>query len=203
MADILIVDDHPVVVEGLQKLLSHKGICSKCLAAYSVKECLQLIKVFTPDLILLDYNLPDGNGIDLCKTILKMKPFVKILAISSFKERSLVRQMIDNGAMGYVLKNASEEEIIEAVTVVLSGKNYTCEETQNILEGKNDNISILTRREIEVLKHIADGLTNPEIAEKLFISPLTVDSHRKNLILKLNAKNTASLIKIAFQNGYL
>jgi DNA-binding NarL/FixJ family response regulator len=111
--------------------------------------------------------------------------------------------MIDNGAMGYVLKNASEDEIIEAVDTVLSGKSYMCEETQNILDGKNNNTSILTRREIEVLKYISDGYTNPEIAEKLFISPLTVDSHRKNLILKLDAKNTASLIKLAFQNGYL
>jgi len=86
---------------------------------------------------------------------------------------------------------------------VLSGKNYMNEETQNILDGINNNSSVLTRREIEVLKYISEGFTNPEIADKLFISPLTVDSHRKNLILKLNAKNTASLIKIAFQNGYL
>jgi Response regulator containing a CheY-like receiver domain and an HTH DNA-binding domain len=203
MANILIVEDHPVVVEGLQKLLCDKGITPECLIAYTVKECLHILKSYTPDLILLDYNLPDGNGIDLCKTILSKIPSIKILAISSYKEQSLVKRMIDNGAMGYVLKNASEDEIIEAVTIVLSGKKYMCEETQNILDGKNNNSSILTRREIEVLKYISDGFTNPEIAEKLFISPLTVDSHRKNLILKLNAKNTASLITIAFQNGYL
>jgi len=203
MANILIVEDHPVVVEGLQKLLRDKGITSECLVAFTVKECLHILKAFTPDLILLDYKLPDGNGIDLCKTILNMKSSIKILAISSYKEQSLVKRMMDNGAMGYVLKNASEEEIIEAVSTVLSGKNYICEETQNILEGKNINSSILTRREIEVLKYISDGFTNLEIAEKIFISPLTVDSHRKNLIVKLNAKNTASLIKIAFQNGYL
>jgi len=203
MSNILIVEDHPVVVEGLQKLLCGKGITQECLVAYNVKECLHILKSFTPDLILLDYNLPDGNGIDLCKTILSKIPSIKILAISSYKEQSLVKRMIDNGAMGYVLKNASEDEIIEAVDTVLSGKSYMCEETQNILDGKNNNTSILTRREIEVLKYISDGYTNPEIAEKLFISPLTVDSHRKNLILKLDAKNTASLIKLAFQNGYL
>jgi DNA-binding NarL/FixJ family response regulator len=203
LSNILIVEDHPVVVEGLQKLLRDKDITTHCLAANTVKECLLTLKAYTPDLILLDYNLPDGNGLDLCKTIIDTKPLMKILAISSYKEQSLVKQMMENGAMGYVLKNASEDEIIEAVTTVLSGKRYLCEETQNILDGKNDNHSILTRRELEVLKYISDGFTNPEIAEKLYISHLTVDSHRKNLILKLDAKNTASLIKIAFQSGYL
>ena len=203
MAEILIVEDHPVVVEGLQKLLSNKGISSKCLVAYSVKECLSILKAYTPDLILLDYNLPDGNGVDLCKTILSKKSSIKVLAISSYKEQSLVKRMIDNGAMGFFIINASEDEIIEAVLLVLSGKKYLSDETQNILEGKSYNTLMLTRREIEVLKYISDGFTNPEIAEKLFISPLTVDSHRKNLILKLNARNTASLIKTAFQLGYL
>ena len=203
MANILIVEDHPVVVEGLQKLLRDKGITSDCAVAYSVKDCIHVLKSITPDLILLDYNLPDGNGIDLCKAIINTLPSMKILAISSFKEQSLVRQMIENGAMGYVLKNATENEIIEAVACVLSGKRYVCEETQNILDGKNNHDSILTRREVEVLKFISEGFTNTEIAEILFISPLTVDSHRKNLIVKLDAKNTASLIKKAFLFKYL
>lgn len=110
--------------------------------------------------------------------------------------------MIENGALGYVLKNASETEIIEAITTVLSGKKYFCDETQELLDDKNNEI-IITRREKEVLNLIAEGFTNSEIADKLFISPLTVDSHRKNLIIKLNAKNTASLIKIASQKGYI
>jgi DNA-binding NarL/FixJ family response regulator len=203
MVNVLIVEDHPVVVEGLQKLLNDKGIASKSVAAYSAKECLRALKAFSPDLILLDYHLPDGNGIDLCKTILQQLPATKVLAISSFKEQSLVKRMIDNGAMGYVLKNASEDEIIEAISSVLAGNKYLCEETQHILNEKDNITAILTRRELEVLKYISDGYTNPEIADKLFISPSTVDSHRKNLILKLNAKNTASLIKIAVQKGYV
>ena len=101
-----------VVVEGLQKLLHDKAISSGCLVAYSVKDCLDILKSFTSDLILLDYNLPDGNGIDLCKNILNIFPLMKILAISSYKEQSLVKRMMANGAAGYVLKNASEEEII-------------------------------------------------------------------------------------------
>jgi DNA-binding NarL/FixJ family response regulator len=203
MIQVLVVEDHPIVIEGLQRLLRNKSISQDCLVAYTVKDCLYILKSVIPDLILLDYNLPDGNGIDLCKTVLQTNPSIKILAISSYKEQSLVKQMIDNGALGYVLKNASEEEITEAIITVLSGKKYLSEETQNLLNQKNSGSSLLTRREIEVLKLISDGYTNPEIADKLYISPLTVDSHRKNLILKLNAKNTASLIKIAIQHGYI
>ena len=203
MSGILIIEDHPIVVEGLQKLLYDKGLSSKCIVAYSIKEARLALQSFTPELILLDYNLPDGNGIELCSEIVKNWPSVKILAISSFKEQSLVKRMIANGAHGYILKNASENEIIEAITTVLEGKIFLSEETQNILDGKDKTEAILTRRELEILKYISDGFTNNEIAEKLFISALTVDSHRKNLIVKLNAKNTASLIKIAIQKGYL
>ena len=203
MSGILIIEDHPIVVEGLQKLLYDKGIASKCIVAYTIKEARLALQSFTPELILLDYNLPDGNGIDLCSEIVKNWPTIKILAISSFKEQSLVKRMIGNGAHGYILKNASENEIIEAITAVLEGKTFLSDETQNILDGKDKTEAILTRRELEVLKYISDGFTNNEIAEKLFISALTVDSHRKNLIVKLNAKNTASLIKIAIQKGYL
>jgi DNA-binding NarL/FixJ family response regulator len=202
MVEVLIVEDHPLVVEGLQNLLQDRKIASKAVAAYSVQECMRVLKSYSPTLILLDYQLPDGNGIDLCKAILQQLPTAKILAISSFKEQSLVRRMIDNGAMGYVLKNASEDEVIEAINSILAGNKYLCEETQQILSDKGDNNMIITRREMEVLRYISDGFTNPEIADKLFISTSTVDSHRKNLILKLNAKNTASLIKIAIQKGY-
>jgi DNA-binding NarL/FixJ family response regulator len=203
MPSVLIIEDHPIVVEGLQKLLHDKGIASESAAANTLKEARLALKSFTPDLILLDYNLPDGNGIDLCKEIVKEWPKIKILAISSFKEQSLVKRMIDSGAHGYILKNAAENEIIEAISSVLEGKIFLSDETQNILNGKDKTEAILTRRELEILKHISDGFTNVEIAEKLFISALTVDSHRKNLIIKLNAKNTASLIKIAIQKGYL
>lgn len=202
MAKILIVDDHPVVVEGLQKLVTDKKIASECIVAFSCAECLKIIDIYTPDLILLDYQLPDGNGITLCSQILKKLPEAKILAISSFKELSLVKQMIATGALGYVLKNASDVEIEEAILKVMAGKKYLSDDIAESLQHADSNF-ILTRRELEVLHYIADGFTNPEIAEKLFISPLTVDSHRKNLIVKLNAKNTAMLVKVAAQKGFL
>ncbi|HEY9124395.1 MAG TPA: response regulator transcription factor [Bacteroidales bacterium] len=202
MSQILIVDDHPVVVEGLQKLVTDKKIARECIVAFSCAECLKIIDIYTPDLILLDYQLPDGNGINLCSQILKKMPEAKILAISSFKELSLVKQMIAGGALGYVLKNASDVEIEEAIRKVLAGKKYLSDDIAESMQHADSNF-ILTRRELEILHFIADGFTNPEIAEKLFISPLTVDSHRKNLIVKLNAKNTAMLIKVAAQKGFL
>jgi DNA-binding NarL/FixJ family response regulator len=109
---------------------------------------------------------------------------------------------MNSGACGYVLKNAGEDEIIEAINSVLSGKQYLCDESKEIINF-HDHQTIVTEREIEVLKLIADGLTNVEIADKLFLSPLTVDRHRKNIIVKLNARNTASLISIAIHKGYI
>jgi DNA-binding NarL/FixJ family response regulator len=202
MSDILIVDDHPIVAEGLQKLILANGLASNCAAVYTSQECQKNLKIFNPDLVLLDYHLPDGNGIDLCKFIKKTNDKIKVLVVSSFREQSIVKLMIDSGASGYLLKNASEEEIIEAIKIVLAGKKYMCDESQEIIE-RRESQTIVTEREIEVLKLIAEGLTNAEIAEKLFLSPLTVDRHRKNIIIKLNAKNTASLINIAIHKGYI
>ena len=202
MVDILIVDDHPIVAEGLQKLVLTKKIASHCLTVYSAKECIKTLKIFNPDLILLDYHLPDGNGIDLCKLIKQENEKIKVLVVSSIREQSIVKLMLVSGATGYVLKNASEEDILEAIQTVLSGKQFISDESQEIIDQHNTT-TVVTDREIEVLRLIADGLTNIEIAEKLFLSPLTIDRHRKNIIVKLNAKNTASLISIAFHRGYI
>ncbi len=202
---IMIVEDHPVVVEGLKKLLLDAGIAELCLTASDGRECLLFLMSFQPDVILLDINLPDINGIDLCKTIKTKYPNYKVLAISSFNERSYITHMIQNGASGYVLKNASEDEIIEAVKTIHEGGSYLADDVKEILneKDKSTDIPLLTNREKEVLQLLADGFTNKEIGDKLFISPLTVDSHRKNLIMKLEAKNTPSLIKIAISKNLI
>lgn len=198
---LIIVEDHPVVVEGLQIMFNSSGnYCIEGIAC-SGKECLELLEYFTPDVLLLDINLPDISGIDLCKIILNKYPDQKVLALTTYSERVFIQQMMDNGAYGYVLKNASSEEIMEGVMEVNAGNKYLCSETENLLKKTHENELMITRRESDVLKLLAEGFTNMEIAEKLFISPLTVDSHRKNLIVKLQAKNTASLIKIASDKG--
>jgi DNA-binding NarL/FixJ family response regulator len=205
MINVLIVDDHPLVAEGLRRLFDNAGSEYSCLVTYTAKDCLLALDVFIPQIVLLDINLPDGDGIDLCKTILDRYKSAKILALSSYKERSFITRMLANGAMGYVLKNSSEEEILAAVNDITSGKVHLGFEVEEIMNEKSKpgNIPLLTRRETEVLKLISEGFTNLEIAEKMFISPLTVDSHRKNMLLKLNARNTAMLIKIAINGGLI
>jgi DNA-binding NarL/FixJ family response regulator len=202
--DILVVEDHPVVAEGLQKLLAENGICTVCPVAQTGGECMEILKNYTPELIFMDINLPDISGIDLCKTILSRFPLIHILALSSFGSKSFIERILENGARGYLLKNSDSEEIITAIQKVRKGEIYYSEAVRAVLENKTDDgVPILTRREHEVLKLISDGLTNNEIGEKIFISPLTVDSHRKNLLLKLGAKNTASLIKIAMMHNLI
>lgn len=203
MIKILIVDDHPVVAEGLRKLIQDSKIAEVVGVAGSGKACIDFLKWEKPDIIFLDINLPDASGLDLCKTIKEKNPAQKILALTTFNERSVVSKMLDNGADGYILKNSESDEILEAVKEINAGNKFLAVEVEAILKKKTEDGMILTRREKEVLNLIADGLTNQEIAEKLFISPLTVDSHRKNLITKLGARNTASLIKLAVEKGLI
>ena len=151
----------------------------------------------------MDINLPDKNGIDLCKEVKEKYPSVFIIGLSTFNQQSFVQKMMDNGASGYVLKNATQEELITAIETVIKGKTYLSIEATDTLRKDNGAPIVLTRREKEVLELIADGMTNAEIAEKLFISVTTVDTHRKNLLAKMEAKNTASLVKIAVSRGYL
>ena len=200
MKKILIVDDHPVVAEGLRKLISDSKSAEVIGIAGSGKACIDFLRWEKPDLIFLDINLPDINGIELCKEIKKTNPAIKILALTTFNEKSIITKMINNGADGYLLKNSDAEDIIESINEVSLGNRYIAVEVESILNKKDSSEIILTKREREVLNLISDGLTNNEIAEKLFISPLTVDSHRKNLITKLEVRNTASLIKKAIEN---
>lgn len=196
MKKILIVEDHPIVVEGLQKLIEEKMNSHSCKIANTGEECMSAIHKSLPDIILMDINLPDISGIELCKKVKQRFPEIKILALSSFKEKSYIQKMVESGASGYVLKNANPDEIIVGIQSVLDGNNYFDDEAEKILaEQDNANEILLTRREKEVLNMIAEGYTNNEIADKLFISVSTVDSHRKNMLMKMDVKNTAALIK--------
>lgn len=203
MISLLIVEDHPIVVEGLQKMFRDSSFAEVVGVAGSGQACRDVLRWIKPDIILLDINLPDVSGIDLCIEILKNNPKQKILALSTFGERHVIRQMLDHGAKGYILKNSSPEEILEGIKVVQEGGKYLSAETEEMLRDKSKNELVITRREREILKLLSEGFTNAEIAEKLFISPLTADSHRKNLITKLNARNTPSLIKLAMEKGLI
>lgn len=199
MINIFIIDDHPVVAAGLTALLKNFDEVKVAGSAYNGIEAIHFLKSNAVELVLLDINLPDISGIDLCKKINKEFPGIKILGISTFGERSYISRMIENGASGYLMKNASEAEIREAIQTVMAGKLYLSVSMENLLKSNNNyaEIPAITKREKEILSLISEGYTTNQMAEKLFISPLTVESHRKNLLMKLNVNNTASLIRTA------
>ena len=141
----------------------------------------------------------DKSGIDLCKEVKEKYPAVFIIGLSTFNQQSFIQKMMDNGASGYVLKNATQKELMEAITTVAKGKSFLSDEASQALRKDESFHIVLTRREKEVLELIAEGMTNAEIAKQLFIGITTVDTHRKNLLAKFEAKNTASLVRIASQ----
>ena len=198
-----IVDDHYMVIEGIRSLLQNEKSIEWMGHAMNAASCLAFLNKQLPDVILMDINLPDISGIDLCKEVKTKYPSVFIIGLSTFNQQSFIQKMMDNGASGYVLKNATQEELTSAIETVMKGKTYLSEEATNTLRKENEASIVLTRREKEVLELIADGMTNAEIAQKLFISVTTVDTHRKNLLAKFETKNTAALIKIAVSRGYL
>jgi len=200
---IFIVDDHYMVIEGIRSLLQNERSIEWMGHATNAASCLAFLNKQLPDVILMDINLPDINGIDLCKEVKTKYPSVFIIGLSTFNQQSFIQKMMDNGASGYLLKNATQEEITSAIETVMKGKTYLSEEASNTLRKENGTNIVLTRREKEVLELIADGMTNAEIAQKLFVSVTTVDTHRKNLLAKFDTKNTAALIKIAVSQGYL
>jgi len=196
---VLVVDDHPMVLEGMRSMLLQIQFVTLCGVAGNAYEAIESIKQDAPEIVITDINMPEISGIELALKIKNEFPIVKVIAMSTFKERSYIAQMIQNGASGYLVKSASKEEIEEAILSVHEGKLYM---SLDINLTSNDrrvlnNIPILSSREKEVLLLIADGMTNPQIASKLFLSLHTVDSHRKNLLTKFAVNNTASLIKLA------
>lgn len=196
---IFIVDDHYMVIEGLRSLLQNEKDIEWTGHAMNAASCLAFLKKQQPDVILMDINLPDKNGIDLCKEVKEMYPSIFIIGLSTFNQQSFIQKMIDNGASGYVLKNATREELKKAIETVIHAKMYLSKDASQALRNEKATDIVLTRREKEVLELIADGMTNAEIAQKLFISIATVDTHRTNLLTKLDAKNAASLVRIASQ----
>jgi len=196
---IFVVDDHYMVMEGIRSLLQHETNIEWLGHATNASSCLAFLQQHQPDVILMDINLPDKSGIELCKEVKEKYPSVFIIGLSTFNQQSFIKKMMDNGASGYVLKNATREELVEAMETVMKGKTYMSHEVSQALRTSGSEQVVLTRREKEVLELIAEGMTNNEIAGKLFISITTVDTHRKNVMAKLNVKNTAMLIRMAVE----
>ena len=196
---VLVVDDHPMVLEGMRSMLAQISFVEISGTVSNAFDAIEMIKINLPDIVITDINMPEVSGIDLTVKIRKEFPAVRVVAMSTFKERSYISQMIQSGASGYLVKSASKEEIEEAILSVNEGKLYMSLDINLTSSDKQElnNMPVLSSREKEVLQLIADGMTNPQIAAKLFLSLHTVDSHRKNLLTKFAVNNTASLIKLA------
>ncbi len=199
MIKVAIVDDHKILTEGLQGLIADSGLANVVGVAHSAQECRLSLGFWKPDVLLLDVGLPDISGIDFCKELKKEFPDIKILALTTHDEYSIVRQMLDNGASGYLIKNAMPDEILAGIEAVASGEIFLCHEIDLLMKRPSEKNIWLTERERELLKLISEGLTNGEIADKIFLSPETIKGYRKNLLLKLGAKNTAVLVKMALK----
>jgi DNA-binding NarL/FixJ family response regulator len=199
MIEVMITDDHRVLVDGLRKLVDDSRFAHVCSTAFTGRECLKMLGQSHPDVLFLDINLPDYSGLDLCKQIKNSYPSVKIIALTSYSEYVVVREMMENGASGYVLKNAMPEEILLSIETVYRNETFLCEQIDLQMRKRSADPVWLTPREKELLAFVADGFTNSEIAEKMFLSVETINSYRKNLLFKLNARNTAVMVRIALE----
>ncbi len=207
MIKVFIIDDHKMVIEGIQLLLKDIENILVVGTALNGKEGIEALKTTQTDVVLLDINMPNLNGIETCKIILKQQPNLKIIAISMHKESSLIKMMLSCGAKGYILKNAGQDEILKAIETVYADKMYLDATVNEIVvnsvankpQKTNNPFPSLSRREKEVLKLILDEFTTQEIADKLCIGFGTVETHRRNMLIKLGARNTAGLVKIALQ----
>ena len=202
MITVFIIDDHQMIIEGIQSLLMNETDIEWMGSAKLPEELLNFLKTRQPDVLLMDINLPQKSGLDLCREVKEKYPAVNIVGLSTSFQASVIRKMKENGASGYLLKDASKKEIVMALHEVNQGREYVSFSVAEVLKQKmpTDQLPVLTKREKEVLELIAEGWTNQEIADKLFLNCTTVDSHRKNMLTKFNAKNTAALVKIAVSN---
>ena len=205
MTKLFVLDDHELIIEGIRSLLENEAEIEMIGSAKNHDDMFRFLKTKTPDIILMDINLPGKNGLEICKEVATQFPHIRIIGLSNSGQPSVIRKMIENGAKAYLLKDAGKYEIMTAIKCVLKGTEYVNYSVSEIL--KTDLLSkspvVLTKREKEVLALIAEGLTNHKIAEQLFLDVTTIDSHRKNMITKLGVKNTAALIKLAVSEGII
>ena len=200
---LFLTDDHAVLIAGLVKIIEAEHDLEVIGTAGNVQDTLDQLTRMTPDLLITDYNLPDGDGLQLVRQIKKKYPDIKILLLSMHDEAHLVKEILKEGIDGYIIKKDSHKELIEAIYTVQSGKTYLSSDINKMLiQGLNgqDEQRLLTDREREILRLIAKEYTNKQIAEELFISERTVETHRKNIFRKTGTNNLVGLMKFAYAN---
>lgn len=206
---IYLVDDHKLFREGLKLLLSTQDFVHHVYEASNGREFLENLTFVDCDVVLMDIEMPEMNGIDATKEALLLRPDIKIIVLSMYGDEQYYYKMIDVGAKGFILKNTGIENVLTAVKKVAAGENFFSEELLfNILNNIRDTHkkeselpdSEISDREMEILYHVCKGESNQEIADELFISKRTVDKHRANLLSKTGCRNTAALVMYAIKN---
>ena len=216
MKTILLVDDHQIVRDGIKSLLESSAEFSVIGEAVGLQDALQLLEKFRPDILITDITLANSNGIDLARQAREAFPSMPILMLSMHDSEEYINLSFENGANGYLLKDCTKAEMLEAIHKILNGERFISKSASQVLMTRilNQNGSApkpqslpqtngitpeLTKREKEILNLVYDGLSNKEIAGKLFLSVRTIDTHRYNILQKLKAKNTADLINKAMK----
>jgi len=206
---VLIADDHKLIIDGISKILQEEKSISAIYTASNGAEAIDMINKNNIDCVLMDLNMPVLSGHDATKIIKQQKPHIKIIIVSMLSDASVIAKLLKAGADAFIIKNTGKEDLLRAITKVMNGEKYISQELSfnfyHHFSKKNsiDRQDHLTPRELEIIKYIGEGMTNHEIATKLFLSPATVDTHRKNMLAKLELKNTAALIKYAAANSLL
>ncbi|MEP1034337.1 response regulator transcription factor [Ekhidna sp.] len=203
---IFLTDDHAILLGGLIKILSTEDDLEIVGSAGSVQETLDLLTQKKVDLLITDYNLPDDDGLSLVRKVKRKYPEIRIIVLSMHDETHLIKEILKEGVDGYILKKDSHQELVNAVRAVKNGKVYLSSDVNTMLmKGLNgtEEQRLLTDREREILKLIAKEYTNRQMAEELFISERTVETHRKNIFRKTGTNNLVGLIKFAYANNLI
>lgn len=204
MIRIVIIDDHPLVAGGIEMMIKSESHLSIVAHLQNAKEALQFLEESCPEIILLDVNLPDIDGLKLCEIIRGNYPETKIIVLTSIEEASIITQFLQKGANGFLLKNISKGEFIQAIDSVLDNKTFLSRiANENMIRhfasvnNALKSVPVLTRREKEILALLNEGMNGPQIAEHLFLSTYTIETHRKNMLQKFSVSSTQALLKKA------
>ena len=207
---VLLVDDQSIFLDGIESLLERWANVDVIGKAYNGSSALELVKAYKPDLVLMDINMPHMDGIEATKRIRKASPDTRVIVLSMYGHREFVLELLDSGVGGYLLKTTSKEELIEAIRTVTDGKQYIAQELRALAaqpDRKADRegelkYGPLTSREVQVVKLILQERTTQEIADALFLSVPTIETHRRNIFHKLDCRNIAGLVKYAMERGW-
>lgn len=208
---VIIADDHRMVTDGLQSIIDNSDDFRVIQTVENGRELLRILEIIETDLVLMDLDMPVMNGLEAMQEIRKKYPAMRVIVLTMHEEKSLVKKLTDLGAKGYLFKNADKDELLTAMRRVYEGGVYfSAGLTLGLINTQlgqtssyDEKKGLLTEREIEILKLIASGKSNKEIGDELFISHRTVDTHRTNLMKKLEVNNIAGLIRYAIKHGYL